>query len=100
MFKWIKNLFSFKSAESSSSDTLVLKDPIKESKKPVEKTPVSSKAEKKKAKAAAKKGYTQKDLEKMDKTAIDELAAKELGIKLDRRKKKETMIEEFLKAQK
>lgn len=59
-------------------------------------TPAKKKAEPKKKSAPKKsKKPTKKSLEAMDKVAIDELA-KTHGIKLDRRKKKETMIEELL----
>jgi len=42
---------------------------------------------------------TTASLNKMTKTQIDELAKNALGVELDRRKKKETMIEDYLSAQ-
>ena len=58
--------------------------------------PEKKKAEPKKTTAPKKsKKPTKKSLEAMDKKAIDEVA-KQHGINLDRRKKKETMIEELL----
>jgi len=44
--------------------------------------------------------YTKANLNKLSKIQIDDLAKDVLGIELDRRKKKESMIKDFLSAQK
>ena len=43
--------------------------------------------------------YTIKDLNKFTKIEIDDLAKNKLGIDLDRRAKKEQMIDEYIEAQ-
>lgn len=103
MFKWIKKLFGGK------EEPLVLTNPInsqvevKVTEKPA--APLRPKAAVKKKEKPVKKttkknGYTVADLEKLSKKEIGEIAEKEFGVKLDRRKKQESMIEEFLTAQK
>ena len=43
--------------------------------------------------------YSVKDLNKLTKVEIDDLAKNKLGIDLDRRAKKELMIQEYIEAQ-
>ena len=99
MFKWIKKLFE------KTEEPLVLTNPIEVKVKerpaalPQPKAAVKKK-EKPIKKTTKKNGYTVADLEKLSKKEIGEIAEKEFGVKLDRRKKQESMIEDFLAAQK
>ena len=106
MFKWIKKMFG-----AEKPKPLVLTDPIKtEDKVKVTKSPAApaptkpkttvKKKEKPVKKKTKKNGYTVADLEKLSKKEIGEIAEKEFGVKLDRRKKQESIIEDFLAAQK
>ena len=106
MFKWIKKLFG-----EEKPKPLVLTEPIKYEnevkvvERPTAPTPTKPKTTvKKKEKPVKKKtkknGYTVADLEKLSKKEIGEIAEKEFGVKLDRRKKQESIIEDFLAAQK
>lgn len=103
MFGWIKNIFR-KKEPLVLTDPIKYEDEVKIQERPAKPAPTkpnkSVKKQKKAAKKSSTKKYTKEDLEKMDKLAIDRLADNELDLKLDRRKKKETMIEEFLAAQK
>lgn len=114
MFKWIKKMFGEEKLEP-----LILTKPIKyedvvkvaqqpaDLPLPAAPTPAPimppaavKKVEKPVKKSTKKNGYTVADLEKLSKKEIGEISEKEFGLKLDRRKKKESMIEDFLAAQK
>lgn len=103
MFTWFKNLLGVEQPKSVVSASPVIEE-IKTAVGAVEvvETPAPAAAvEEKKvtAKKAATK-HTRAKLESLTKAAIDELAKAELGVDLDRRKTKESMIDEFLAAQK
>lgn len=114
MFKWIKKLFG-----EETPEPLILTNPIKHEHEvkvaarpadlplPAAPTPAPlmppiavKKVEKPVKKSTKKNGYTVADLEKLSKKEIGEISEKEFGLKLDRRKKKESMIDDFLAAQK
>ena len=87
--KWIKQLFGIKEDDvklgekfenASATNELVI-SPRKQA-------------------ANKKQKQTKASLGKMSKVQIDELAKNELGVELDRRKKKDSMIEDYLAAQK
>jgi len=87
--KWIKQLFGIKDEDvqlgekfenASATNELVI-------------SPRQDTAKK-------KQKQTKASLSKLSKVQIDELAKNELGVELDRRKKKDTMISDYLAAQK
>lgn len=101
MLKWIKKLFGITESTPLSGAESDLPQMTEEKPQKIKKaTTEVKKVEKPKKKPAKKSGYTEADLVKLSKKEIDEIAEKEFKVKLDRRKKKETMIQDFLKAQK
>lgn len=99
LFKKIKDWFN---GGDDSNDVLILENALKTKNDAtidtvVKTNPVTVKP--KPSTAQNPNQETAQSLERMTKIQIDELAAERFGIQLDRRKKKETMIEEFLEAQ-
>ena len=85
--KWIKQIFGIKDdtvelddkfTNASATSELVVKPRVEQSNSDMQ---------------------TTASLNKMTKTQIDELAKNALGVELDRRKKKDTIIEDYLSAQ-
>lgn len=113
MFNWIKRLLGINppveptTIAVTATEPLVLKEPVAvkaEQAKPVAETKVQPKkpaAQKPKANTVAKpKKETKASLDKLTKLQIEAYAKEKFNVDLDRRKTKEAMIEEFLKAQK
>jgi hypothetical protein len=91
MMKWLKSLFS-----SSGTVPAVIETVMAEPK--AKKTVVKSKAPAKKA--PAKKATIKKaDLAKLTKAQL-EVKGREFGLEIDKRKKKEELVKEVLKASK
>jgi hypothetical protein len=86
MFNWIKNILGF------ATDTVdIIETTVEET---VEEVAACCAG---KTDAVAKE--TRESLRAMTKTDIDALAKERFGVDLDRRKTKDTLIEDFLKAQ-
>lgn len=104
MFNWIKRLLGLSEHNVTETSTVIVDAPepavTKQPTKPaVEQAKPIAKTESKQKPLQPKK-ETKATLGKLTKTQIDALAVEKLGVNLDRRKTKDVMIDEFLKAQK
>ena len=99
----IKKLKEFFNGGDDSNDIVTLEEPMKTKKDATVEQVVKTEpltVRPKKSTAEKPKKETRKSLEKMTKVKIDELAEERFGVKLDRRKTKADMIEEFMSVQK
>lgn len=92
MFEFIKSLFGI---ETSKKPGPVFEEPVKPAVKPAP----EPKAKPKAAKETKKKRYTKKQLNEMTKKQIDNLALELFDVKLDGRRQKQILIQEFMDAQ-
>ena len=89
--KWIKQIFGIKPEED---DTVVIPPPFANATKTNELVVSPKPNHDKKSQS-----YTKSSLNKLTKVQLEDIAKSEFGLDLDRRKKKENLIDEILNAQ-
>jgi len=93
--KWIKQIFGLKPDE----DTVIMPPPLLKQREFANATKTNELVVSPQAVNDKKSTYTKASLNKYTKVKLEDIAKSEFGLDLDRRKKKDNLIDEILNAQ-